>query len=313
MKCPYCVEDIKDEAIVCSHCQRDLTFFKPFDQRLKTIESELAAVTGCVEKISNYLDRQQVVAIDIVPAATAGAAPAAKSSIGSVKDPTVWHMLLVAILHFIATVVVLVTIIAIDAALLDLDASSLLIVLVVVLFALPIAFGLWIGLRWRGRNFKRYLIVGLLAALPECALLLGLMIVVLKNFSGARPSEVIKRFLLFISIVIARCAFGFVTGGLVGDWIERRKHPERYEKGFVEIFALRLSLPSAGRVGRFDRMTKELGSFTASIAPLVPLLALVITSVVGYYASRKGVEKAREENAPTASRTAPTSIPRPTP
>lgn len=42
MRCPYCVSEIADEAVVCPHCTRDLFLFKPLLDKLAQLEKTVA-------------------------------------------------------------------------------------------------------------------------------------------------------------------------------------------------------------------------------------------------------------------------------
>ena len=69
MKCPYCVEDIEDDAVVCKHCQRDLVpalslqIFKNLEGDLHVLKSSIvlptfvgfAILAGLVSGLANYL------------------------------------------------------------------------------------------------------------------------------------------------------------------------------------------------------------------------------------------------------------------
>jgi cation transport ATPase len=44
MKCPYCISDIHDEALVCAVCRRDLYIVRPLLDRIINLEQQLAAL-----------------------------------------------------------------------------------------------------------------------------------------------------------------------------------------------------------------------------------------------------------------------------
>jgi hypothetical protein len=44
MRCPYCAEEVKDDAVVCKHCHRELFVIKPLLDKISVMNTRLAAL-----------------------------------------------------------------------------------------------------------------------------------------------------------------------------------------------------------------------------------------------------------------------------
>ena len=48
MECPFCAEEVKDEALVCKHCSRDLKIPKPLiEENQELIATRFTPGTPC--------------------------------------------------------------------------------------------------------------------------------------------------------------------------------------------------------------------------------------------------------------------------
>lgn len=57
MECPFCAETIKDEAVVCKHCSRDLRIVRPVILEIQEIVLELDALQRELDRTNARLDR----------------------------------------------------------------------------------------------------------------------------------------------------------------------------------------------------------------------------------------------------------------
>ena len=59
MECPFCAETIKNEAIACKHCSRDLRVVRPMLIQIQDISSELETLNRDLERAKARLERHK--------------------------------------------------------------------------------------------------------------------------------------------------------------------------------------------------------------------------------------------------------------
>ena len=59
MECPFCAEKVKDEALVCKHCSRDLRVVRPVLLEIEGIVSDLEKIRRELDNVNARLYRRR--------------------------------------------------------------------------------------------------------------------------------------------------------------------------------------------------------------------------------------------------------------
>ena len=271
MKCPYCAEDLNDEAQVCRHCGREFMLLKPLQEQISSLEQQISESkqdATAAQPINLARILWMVLLAAVVPVAT-------RSTVSAMGYSGLQGYWLYG---------------AGSATQLSLLIRDLITILDLITLGSPWFFGLWAARAWPGRHLMGYIPLALFVGFLAMPLQIGVD-ALLQIHYHSKFNQLAPSMLVYLDHVVWGWAFTafsvtpamlFLSGALYGDF----RKPSVPGSGFawkISNLVARLPFVSTG-----ERFVEFLRLSAPIVAALIGLVATLIRLYITLNGSQSG-------------------------
>lgn len=275
MECPFCAEEIKQDAVICRHCQRDIGPFRLVLNRIMNLESKLGEggaglveLAGQVSAIEQKFEELKIALLTV----NSGRPKEAGETIEDVLEPsrTVWWK--ISLLGAFAPILALLATYVLTVFVYDLD------VLVLRLFSIliPLPFGFWLVRSARRAMWSvtlTALAVGMISVWAMSAILAWHDQVSLLPQDMREWREVIE--------YIASIALSYLTGAFVARWLMQRRYRAHAPGPLARQLARALTDDGAKQASLLLLIQRTIDKIWKGLSYFVPTACMTLSLYTG--------------------------------